>query len=98
MGVFVGSGVADGVPGPGVSEGVGVLVAVWVGVLVPGMGDAVRVGAGGLVGCTGALVGGIGVIVTMGVTGRKVGEGVVVVVLVGVGVSGSGGGSINTTT
>jgi hypothetical protein len=57
------------------------------GVLVagPGTGVFVRVGLGALV-TDGGLVGGIGEMVTMGVTGRSVGDGMGVVVSVGVGV------------
>jgi hypothetical protein len=62
--------------------GDGVLVA------VPGTGVFVRVGAGALV-TDGGLVGGMGEIVTAGVTGRSVGDGIGVVVWVGVSV-GSG--------
>jgi hypothetical protein len=76
-------GVADGVPGPGVFEAVGVMLGVRVGVAVPATG--VLVGRGRRVGWAGAWVGGSGVMVTIGVTGRSVGEGVGVAVLVGVG-------------
>jgi len=80
-------GVTDGVPGPGVWVGVRVAVG------VPGTGVWVRVGRGLLVG---ALVGGMGVMVTIGVTGLRVGDGVVVGVdvRVGVGVVGKGGGGV----
>jgi hypothetical protein len=72
-------GVADGVPGPGVFDAVGVTLGVRVSVGVPSTG--VLVGRGRWVG---ARVGGRGVMVTMGVTGRRVGEGVGVDVWVGV--------------
>lgn len=64
---------------------------------VPGLGVEVRVAAGGLVAArVGCRVGGIGVMVTIGVTGRSVGEAVGLVVGEGVSV-GNGvslGGSV----
>jgi hypothetical protein len=86
----VGSGVADGVPGPGVGLGVRVFVG------VPGTGVLVRGAAGTRVAGTrvaGRWVGGgMGLMVTMGVTGRSVGVGIEVDVDVGVaeGVTGEG--------
>lgn len=73
-GVGVAWGVTDGVPGPGVSVGTRVIVGDGVLVAGPGTGVFVRVGAGALV-AAGRLVGGTGVMVTAGVTGRNVGEG-----------------------
>jgi hypothetical protein len=58
------------------------------GVLVagPGTGVFVRVGLGGRVADGGFLVGGMGEMVTIGVTGRSVGDGIAVDVSVGVSV------------
>jgi len=82
-GVAVAWGVTDGVPGPGVDVGSRVIVGDGVRVGVPGTGVLVRVGT--LV-ADGGLVGGIGEMVTAGVTGRSVGDGTGVVVCVGVSV------------
>jgi hypothetical protein len=79
------------------------MLGVGVKVKVPGKGVLVLTAAGVLVraGAGGALVGGMGVMVTMGVTGRSVGEGVkvgvgdrVTVGVMGVGVLLGGGGTV----
>ena len=88
-GVAVAWGVTDGVPGPGVVVGTSVMVGGGVFVAGPGTGVFVRVGLGGLVTEGGFLVGGMGEMVTVGVTGRSVGDGTAVDVWVGVSV-GSG--------
>jgi hypothetical protein len=83
-GVAVAWGVTDGVPGPGVDVGSRVMVGD--GVLVGGPGTGVLVRVGTLVADGGLLVGGMGDMVTAGVTGRSVGDGTGVVVCVGVSV------------
>ena len=75
-GVAVAWGVTDGVPGPGVVVGTNVMVGGGVLVAGPGTGVFVRVGLGGLVADGGLLVGGMGEMVTIGVTGRSVGDGI----------------------
>ena len=84
-GVAVAWGVTDGVPGPGVCVGTKVMVGDGVLVGGPGTGVFVRVTVGACV-AAGRLVGGMGVMVTAGVTGRNVGEGATVGVSVGVSV------------
>ena len=86
-GVAVAWGVTEGVPGPGVRVGTSVMVGGGVLVAGPGTGVLVLVGLGALV-TDGGLVGGMGEMVTIGVTARSVGEGMAVDVLVGVSVGG----------
>ncbi len=74
-GVAVARGVTDGVPGPGVIVGTKVIVGDGVLVGGPGTGVFVRVAVGALV-TAGGLVGCMGAMVTTGVTGRSVGDGV----------------------